>query len=72
MITLRYSTNYGLTCQVFDDSKLIGRVRIEKTMTSDRFLAVIHGEGAGNCCTKEFDTIFDALDWLEMKREQQG
>ena len=70
MITLRYSTNYGITCQVFDDSRLIGRVRIEKRMTCDKFLAVIHGDGEGveDYGTREFDTLFDALDWLEERK----
>lgn len=72
MITLRYSINHGLSCQVYDDSQLIGRVRIEKKMTCDKFLAVILGDGkkVEDCSTREFDTIFDALAWLERCREE--
>lgn len=72
MITLRYSINHGVSCQVYDDSELIGRVRIEKKMTCDKFLAVILGEGKEvvECSTREFDTIFDALEWLEDHREK--
>lgn len=70
MITLRYSLNHGLSCQVYDDNRLIGRVHIEKKMTSDKFLAIILGDAkdAQECLQREFDTIFDALDWLEERR----
>ncbi len=69
MITLRYSTTNGLLCQVFEDSQLIGRVRMEKRMTCDKFIAVIHGEVEKGCGAQEFDNLFDALDWV---REAQS
>ena len=73
MITLRYSTNNDLICQVFEDSQLIGRVRIKKSMTGDKYLAVIHGEEEEDCSAKEFDTLHDALYWLEKRRgESKG
>ena len=68
MITLRYSTNNDLICQVFEDSELIGRVRIKKNMTCDKYLAAIQGEEEDDCSTKEFDTLHDALHWLEKRR----
>ncbi|HOO39721.1 MAG TPA: hypothetical protein PLV78_15495 [Deltaproteobacteria bacterium] len=64
--------NHGLSCQVYDDSRLIGRVRIEKTLTCDKFLAMTLGDAkeAEDCRTRKFDTIFDALDWLERCSER--
>ena len=72
MITLKYSINRGLSCQVYDDTQLIGRVRIERKLTCDKFLAVILGDAkeVEDCHTREFDTIFDALDWLKGCRER--
>jgi exoribonuclease II len=65
MITLKYSTTNGFLCQVFENSQFIGRVSMEKRMTCDKFLAVIRGKAEEDCCTQEFDTLFDALDWLK-------
>lgn len=72
MIRLKYSMNRGLSCQVYDDSQLIGRVRIERKLTCDKFLAMIIGDAkeVEDCSTREFDTIFDALNWLESCREK--
>jgi hypothetical protein len=67
MITLRYATTNGLLCQVFEDSRLIGRVRMKRRMTCDKFLAMIRGEAEEDCGAQEFDTLFDALDWLEKR-----
>jgi hypothetical protein len=68
MITLRYSTNDGSSYQVFKDSELIGHVRIKKSMTSDKYLAVIKGQEEEDCSAKEFDTPYDAMYWLEKHR----
>jgi hypothetical protein len=68
MITLRYSTMNGLLCQVFKDNQLIGRVRMKKRMTCDKFLAMIRNKGEEDCSAQEFDTLFDALEWLEKSK----
>ncbi|MGD0820358.1 MAG: hypothetical protein ABSA71_06420 [Desulfomonilia bacterium] len=70
MITVRYSANCGSSYQVFKDSELIGHVRIKRSMTSDKYLAVIQGEGEEDCSAKEFDTPYDAMYWLEKRREK--
>jgi hypothetical protein len=72
MITLKYSTNNGLLCLVYDDSELIGRVRIKKRMTCDKFLAAIRGKEEEDSNAQEFDTLFDALDWLENRRQKSN
>ena len=68
MITVRYSTNDSSSYQVFKDCELIGHVHIKKSMTSDKYLAVIQGEGEEDCSAKEFDTPYDAMHWLEKSR----
>jgi hypothetical protein len=68
MITLKYSTTNGFLCQVFEDSRLIGRVLMKKRMTCDKFLAVIRGKVKEDCSAQEFDTLFDALEWLEKRK----
>ena len=68
MITVRYSTNDSSSYQVFKDSELIGQVHIKKSMTSDKYLAVIQGEGEEDRSVKEFDTPYDAMYWLEKRR----
>jgi hypothetical protein len=65
LITLRYSTYNSVSCQVYKDSQIIGRVRVAKGMTCNKYLAIIHGRGQEDCSTKEFDTLSDALYWLE-------
>jgi hypothetical protein len=68
MITLKYSTTNRLLCQVFEDSQLIGRVLMKKRMARQKFLAVIRGEVKEDCSAQEFDTLFDALKWLEKRK----
>jgi hypothetical protein len=44
---------------------------MKKNMTSDKYLAVVHGQEEEDCSAKEFDTLHDALHWLE-KRKGRG
>jgi hypothetical protein len=65
---LKYSTNNGFSFQVLEDNQPIGSVSINKRLTCDKYLAMIHGEGEVDCSAKEFDTPHDALYWLEKRR----
>ena len=68
MIALRTSASDGSSYQVYEDSDLIGYVRLKRTMTCDKYLAVIHWKGEVVISKKEFYTPHDALDWIERYR----
>jgi len=70
VIELRSSRSDGSSYQVFEDSELIGHVRLKRTMTCDKYIAVIHWGGEEIISGKEFDTPHDALDWIEKYREE--
>ena len=70
LITLRYSTSNGYSCTVFEDNRLIGRVRIKARTTRYKYLAMIHRKGAEDRSAKEFDTLYDALYWLEGRQDR--
>ncbi len=68
VIALRSSTSDGSSYQVFEDNELIGYVRLKRTMTCDKYLAAIHWEGEEVISGKDFNTPYDALDWIEKYR----
>lgn len=69
MISLRSSTSDGSSYQVFDDGTFLGLVRVIKSTTCDKYVAVVpHRAGEEGSTDKEFDTPHDAMHWIEKHR----